>query len=355
MNKIKVLIVDDSAFMRKILTDILQEDQNIIVVEKAKNGKEAVEKLKQNNVDVITMDVEMPIMNGIETLKQVMKVKPTPIVMLSSLTKEGADLTMEALNEGAVDFITKPTNIFKIDKDEIKKEILDKIKIASKAKLKLKQNIAVKEPVIQSKEVIQTRTVSYSKTVDSIVAIGTSTGGPKALQQVIPKISANINAPIVIVQHMPPGFTKSLATRLDSISGITVKEAENGEFLKNGWAYIAPGDRHLKFKQDSSGIKIILDDSENVSGHKPSVDAMFFSLEDIAIRNFLLVIMTGMGKDGALGMKKMKEKTNVFSIAESEETCVVFGMPKSAIALNAVDKVVNLEKIALEINNFMGV
>lgn len=355
MKKIRVLIVDDSAFIRKILKDILSLDSEIEIIDIAKNGQEALEKLLTSDVDVITLDVEMPIMDGISTLKKIMKDKPTPTLMLSSLTQSGAELTIQALNLGAVDFITKPSNIFKISDENVKSLIIDKIKIASKIEV-TKNNFISKEIVILKKESkIEFNYNSKSEAVEQIIAIGTSTGGPRALQEVIPNISENINAPVVVVQHMPAGFTKSLAERLNSISKITVKEAEHGEILKNGVAYIAPGEKHLKFKKEAKNIKIILDDSDKISGHKPSVDAMFYSLSEIPFKKIVSVIMTGMGSDGSKGMKTLKENKNVYSIAEDESTCVVFGMPKSAINIGAVDKILPLSLISKEINKLMGV
>jgi len=355
MKKINVLVVDDSAFIRKMIKDILAMDEEIEVVDVAKNGKEAIEKLMTNKIDVITLDVEMPIMDGIATLKKIMEDNPTPVVMLSSLTKSGADLTIQALDVGAVDFVTKPSNIFKINDDEIKSLIIDKIKIASRIRVS-KKRYAKKEISVTNNEFKLEKNVNLgNEIVEEIVAIGTSTGGPRALQEVIPYIAQNINAPIVIVQHMPPGFTKSLAERLNNISKILVKEAEYGEVLKNGVAYIAPGDRHIKFKKEGKYIKIILDDGEKVSGHKPSVDAMFLSLYEINFKKIVAIVMTGMGSDGTKGLKKLKEKNGVISIAEDESTCVVFGMPKSVINLGIIDKVIPLNLISKEINKIMGV
>lgn len=355
MKKINVLVVDDSAFIRKMIKDILAMDDEIEVVDVAKNGKEAIEKLMAKKIDVVTLDVEMPIMDGIETLKKIMEESPTSVVMLSSLTKSGADLTMQALDIGAVDFITKPSNIFKINDNEIKSLIIDKIKIASKIRVPKKRYAKKEIPVINTDVQFKKSTTLASENVEEIIAIGTSTGGPRALQEVIPYIAQNINAPIVIVQHMPPGFTKSLAERLNNISKILVKEAEQGDILKNGVAYIAPGDKHIKFKKEGKYIKIILDDGEKVSGHKPSVDAMFFSLYEVNFKKIIAIVMTGMGSDGTKGLKKLKEKNSVTSIAEDESTCVVFGMPKSVINLGIIDKIVPLNLISKEINKIMGV
>lgn len=357
MSFIRVLVVDDSAFIRKVVTDILQSDNEIKVVEKARNGKEAIEKLMRSEIDVVTLDVEMPVMNGIETLSEIMKIKPTPVVMLSSLTKQGADLTITALEMGAVDFITKPENIFKEGQEELRSSVIQKIKTAAVIDVKTKKSVFEKIRASTAKGLAPKQLVSRAGRVENIVAIGTSTGGPKALQHVIPNLDEDINSAVVIVQHMPPGFTKSLADRLDGVSKIRVKEAENGEVLKNGVAYIAPGDRHLNFVNEGSDIRVVLDNGANVSGHKPSVDSMFYSLCEVRCKSIIPVIMTGMGQDGAKGMQKLKLKggSNIISIAEDQDTCVVFGMPKAAINLGVVDKVLPVNKIAVEINKLLGV
>ena len=360
MKKVRVLIVDDSAFIRKIVSDILGTDSEIEIVDKARNGKEAIEKLLKNEIDVVTLDVEMPIMDGITTLSEIMKIKPTPVVMLSGLTKQGADLTIQALEIGAVDFITKPSNIFKIDQEQIKADIVQKVKVAASVNVKRRRSVIGKPEAkvnLRASKVREAGKRQRVGKVENIVAIGTSTGGPKALQNVISNIEEDINASIVVVQHMPPGFTKSLAERINNISRVRVKEAAHGDVLENGVAYIAPGDRHIKFEKDGMSIKILLDDGPTVSGHKPSVDAMFYSLTSIKCKKIIPVIMTGMGHDGAKGMDTLKKSNSVdvFSIAEDEDSCVVFGMPKSAINLGAVDKILHVNQIANEINKLVGV
>ncbi|WXR61778.1 chemotaxis response regulator protein-glutamate methylesterase [Peptostreptococcaceae bacterium AGR-M142] len=358
MKKIKVLIVDDSAFIRKIVEDILKKEDSIEVVAKVKNGKEALDYIYKNEVDVVTLDVEMPVKNGIETLEELMQTKPTPVVMISSLTKEGADLTIKALDLGAVDFITKPSNIFKISQDEVGKDIINKVKIASRVRISKNERIKPHKKIESSiKKSLKENRISRDSSggFDTIVSIGTSTGGPRALQEVIPNLKFDIKAPVLVVQHMPPGFTKSLAERLDSLSQINVKEAEEGDVLQKGFAYIAPGDRHLTLRKEGAKLKIHLDNGANVTGHKPSVDKMFYSLSELNKYRRISVIMTGMGSDGAKGMELLKEQDNVYTIAEDESTCIVFGMPKSAINLNVVDKVLPVQKIANEINKLMEV
>ncbi len=356
---IKVLIVDDSAFMRKILSDMLSSDPNITIVGIARNGQEAIQKIQLLNPDIVTMDVEMPIMNGLDALKKIMEIAPLPVVMLSSLTSEGANATILALESGAVDFIQKPTSVFSINVDAVRNELIEKIKVGARINFKkqcnstINKTVEVQPNVVYKKEFKPQRT---STTRKPIVAIGTSTGGPRALQSVIPLIPANVGASFLIVQHMPAGFTKSLATRLNSISQVTVKEAEDGEKILPSTVYIAPGDFHLKVKNDRNGdLYIQLTSEAPVSGHRPSVDAMYQSLSSIKDRDIIGVIMTGMGADGAKGLKLLKDERKAFVIAQSEETCVVYGMPKSAVKLGVVDEIISLESITKSILNRLEV
>lgn len=355
--KIKVLVVDDSAFMRKVISDMIATDSGMEVVGVAKNGEEALQMIVSLKPDVVTMDVEMPKMDGLTALKQIMEVSPMPVIMLSSLTTNGAVETLKALDYGAFDFITKPTSLIKVSTPEIRDELLSKIRIASRTKIN-KPSIAIRQPrpmMPSHKEEPKKAFESTGKTkFKKIIAIGTSTGGPRALQDVIPFIPRNIDAGILIVQHMPPGFTKSLAERLDGMSQIHVKEAEEGDVMQAGVAYLAPGDSHIKVTKQGSQFVIKLDNGERVSGHKPSVDAMMYSIASLNDSNVIGVIMTGMGADGADGMSKVKANKG-FIIAQDEESCVVFGMPKSTIKLGVVDKVVSLTNIANEIVKAMEV
>lgn len=354
--KIKVLVVDDSAFMRKVISDMITSDPLMEVVGTARNGEDALNLIVSTHPDVVTMDIEMPKMDGLSALKQIMEVRPIPVIMLSSLTTKGATETLKALDYGAFDFITKPSSLVKVSGPEVKEELLSKIRIASRAK--------VSKPAIQRQVRPQPVTSSAVRTTGNspqgktkfkkIIAIGTSTGGPRALQDVIPFIPGNIDAGILIVQHMPPGFTKSLAERLDSMSQIHVKEAEDGDIMQAGVAYLAPGDSHIKLTKQAGQFVIKLDDGERVSGHKPSVDAMMYSVAALNDSNVIGVIMTGMGADGADGLQKVKSNRG-YVIAQDEESCVVFGMPKSTIKLGVVDKVVSLNNIASEIVKAMEV
>lgn len=351
MKKINILVVDDSAFMRKVISDIINLDEKFHVVGVARNGKEAIQKIKEFSPDMITMDVEMPIMDGITALEEIMKSSPLPVVMLSSVTKEGAESTLRALELGAVDFITKPTNIFKMNTDDMKNQLTEKLKIASKVKVKSKAIYSYskvrKAPKLGG-------SLKAGSNIKKIVAIGTSTGGPRALQDVIPYLPENIPASILIVQHMPAGFTKSLADRLNNLSEIHVKEAEDGDILLPGCAYIAPGGYHVKVTNSSNKYKINLSKEAPVSGHRPSVDMMMNSLAALKLNNLVGVIMTGMGSDGAHGMKNIKSQ-NGYTIAQNESTCVVYGMPKSAVNLGCVDEVVPLQEIAEAITRIVGV
>jgi len=351
MAKVKVLIVDDSAFMRKILTDILSETNTIEVIGTAKNGQEALDKIRALQPDLVTLDVEMPVMDGITALKHIVKEFSIPVVMLSSLTQSGADLTLEALEIGAVDFITKPTSIFKINTDEIKNQLIDKILEAAKVKV-----AKVSKAKIQRRSVARTsETCKKSTKLRNLIAIGTSTGGPRALQSVVPLLPGDMDAALLIVQHMPVGFTKSLADRLNSMSAIDIKEAEHGDVLKPGCGYLAPGGHQMEVVKKGSDFVIHLDDSRVVTGHRPSVDAMLYSIVEQNIKNTIGVIMTGMGADGKEGLIKLKDNGRVKIIAQDEESCVVYGMPGSAVKANAVDVIVPLSEIANEIMKAMGV
>lgn len=356
MDKKRVLIVDDSAFMRKVISDIINSDPGLQVADTAKNGQEAVQKVLQLKPDVMTLDVEMPIMDGLSALEIVMRDSPMPVIMLSSLTKEGADATLKALELGALDFITKPSSIFQINTHDMQQELLNKLKMAARVSVKARSAPRRDRIPIARTPVTRIEAPAGAKEgrIRKIIAIGTSTGGPKALQDVIPHLPGNLQASVLVVQHMPPGFTKSLAERMDSISQLRVKEAEHNDVLLPGWVYIAPGDYHLRVVREGHNFRIKLGDDGLVSGHRPSVDAMMESLADLRMSEIVGVIMTGMGADGAKGLKRLKEN-RTFVIAQDEESCVVFGMPKSAIKLDAVDKIVSLDEIADEIIKAMGV
>ncbi|WP_342566803.1 chemotaxis response regulator protein-glutamate methylesterase [Psychrobacillus sp. FSL K6-4046] len=351
--KKKLLIVDDSAFMRKLIGDFFKENKTIEVVGIARNGSDALRKIKTLRPDVITMDVEMPEMNGIEALKQIMIDSPVPIIMLSSTTQRGTESTLLAMEYGAVDFVAKPSGTISLDLHKIKDELVEKVEHASKitiSKLKKLQLPTREEPKVVMNQSVTHRLLNKKK----MVLIGTSTGGPRALQEVLPSLPGDLKAPVLIVQHMPPGFTKSLADRLNQLSEIEVKEASEGDIIRNGHAYIAPGGYHMRIKKVGTAYTIKLDDVEPPrGGHRPSVDVL---LEDNSSYNDfdkIVIIMTGMGSDGSKGLKRLVEAGNVVTIAESSNTCIVYGMPKAAVETKLVNEVVDLERIANTITRYL--
>jgi two-component system, chemotaxis family, protein-glutamate methylesterase/glutaminase len=351
--KIKVLVVDDSAFMRKVISDMLSDDEDIVVVGTAKNGKDGIEKALILKPQIITLDVEMPVMDGITALEKLLKLDPAPkVIMLSSLTNNGGEATMRALEAGAIDFVPKPTSsIIHFNIDDIRQDLVGKIKNAATSNILCftDHSVVPIKTKIQPNDRVQTHS-----NLKYIVAIGTSTGGPRALQEVIPFLPADLPAAVLIVQHMPPGFTKSLAMRLDGLSEINVKEAENGDILKPGWAYLAPGDYHISVNKSLGDYRIGINQEMPMTGHRPSVNYMMNSVADCGHKKLIAVMMTGMGNDGSIGITKIKTLGGK-TIAQNEASCVVYGMPKAAVATGAIDKIVPLNEIATEIIKFTGV
>jgi len=325
-----VLVVEDSIFMRNVISDIINSDPQLQVIGTARDGEEALSKLDVLEPDVITLDIEMPRMDGLSVLKQIMKRKPKPVIMLSALTREGAIYTLKALECGAVDYITKPSGNISLDLHTIKDEIISKIKIAASANL---PKLKIKSISIESCEL-----------GDNVVAIGASTGGPQALTYVLTSLPQNI-PPILIVQHMPEGFTKSFAERLDKLCKFRVKEAEEGDYISKDLVLIAPGGFHMTVSKTG---RIRLDRAPPIHGVRPAVDPMMTFVARFYKSRAVGVILTGMGRDGAYGMKKIKEYGGV-TIAQDEKTSVVFGMPKAAIEEGCVDVVLPLHKIPIEI------
>lgn len=350
--KIRVLVVDDSAFMRKVLQQILLEDPGIEIVGVARDGMEALRIAKEREPDVITLDVEMPVMDGISCLEKLLVQGKYGVVMVSSLTTEGAAATIRALEIGAVDFFPKPSNLFSISQDTRKRELIDKVRMAVQARTHLLPPVPVSRVPLVKTELPKIRTEAFA----TLVALGISTGGPRALQSVIPNLPASLPAPVLIVQHMPPGFTRSLAVRLNDISQIEVREAEEGDVLKSGCVYIAPGDHHLDLVRDGTRLRIRLDkQSPPMNGFRPSVDFMMDSIRKAGLRDVIGVIMTGMGADGSRGLRDLKRDNGAHIIAQDEKSCSVFGMPRAAIELGVVDEVVPLEGIAASIARKTGV
>lgn len=354
--KIRVLVIDDSAFMRVLIADMLNSDDNIEVVAAARNGREGLEKAIALKPDIITLDIEMPVMNGLETLAELVKIKPVPkVIMLSSFTYEGAEATIKALETGALDFVAKPrASIIGFDVESIREELINKIKSISSSKEIYYQQSELKKRLLYTKKKFLSGRNS-ERSIKYIVAIGTSTGGPKALQEVLTKLPGDIPAAVLIVQHMPPGFTKSLSERLNSLSQINVKEAEKGDKLMPGWAYIAPGDYHMLINNyGNDEYRISINRESPVTGHRPSVNVMMKSVAESGHKNIIAVMMTGMGSDGSEGILKIKEAGGI-TIAQDESTSVVYGMPKSAVNIGAIDTIAPLHTIAAEIIKNMGV
>ena len=353
--QIKVLVVDDSAFMRKSLAIMLESDPEIKVIASARDGEEGCALVKKLAPDIVTLDIEMPKMDGLTALKKIMAENPTPVIMISSLTNEGAEATIKAFEYGAVDFIPKELSYVNINIIKIKEELTKKIKAIYKQHVLRNRLSRLQSIRLQSH--LPTDTIqrplgdNYLKQGNfKAIAMGISTGGPLSLQKVLPKITKNINCPIFLVQHMPPKFTASLAVRLNSISELEVKEAADNDVVKNNVVYIAPGGFHMTVKKNSMGSTVInISTMPDNTLHRPSVDVMVESVAGFYGKNTLGVIMTGMGKDGLEGIKKIKELGGS-CIAQDEASCVVYGMPKAIVDANLADVIAPLEKIPDIIN-----
>ncbi len=353
MKKIKVLVVDDSPLVRKRIKSFLESDPEIEVVDVAKDGVEALEKINMVKPDVVTLDIEMPRMDGIETLKRIMSRKdPIPCIMVSSLTKEGTKISLKALDLGAFDVITKPSAGLLFDAEKIAKQLVEKVKEAKKVdprKLSIERRLSdlIRDIKGDVKEEYKLKeNFSREKSRYKVVLIGISTGGPPALQKLLPSFPENFPIPIIVAQHMPEGFTAALAERLDKYCRLKVKEAENGDPLISGIIIIGKAGYHLKFRKRFGREEILLDKEPKEALYHPSVDVMFQSASEVfKDGKVLAVIMTGMGSDGARSLPLLKRNgAKIFS--ESKETCAIFGMPKAAIETGCVDKVLPLHKMA---------
>ncbi|MGD7043702.1 protein-glutamate methylesterase/protein-glutamine glutaminase [Jeotgalibacillus proteolyticus] len=365
---INVLVVDDSAFMRKLIQEFLREEKKITVAGTARNGEDALIKVKLLQPDVITMDVQMPVLNGLEALKKIMEDRPLPVIMLSSSTKAGAEDTLLAMDYGAVDFISKPSGTISLDLHKVKSELIEKIYAAAGSVPRKPDSPGVENGIEHTscfsavEKEIKESDIPYMVPASGlpiagstkVVLIGTSTGGPRALQKVVSHLPKDLGAPVVIVQHMPAGFTKSLASRLNTISPLNVKEAEQGDTLQNGTIYLAPGGYHLTFDQSYQTIKIVLTQEHPRAGHRPSVDVMLESAAELKKVKKIVVIMTGMGTDGSKGLVQLTHKGLAGVIAESQETCIVHGMPKAAVATGLVNAVSPLPLIAKKIVEYVN-
>jgi len=330
---IKVLIVDDSPLIRKILTEVIQQADDLKVVGCAEDPYKAREMIKSHNPDVITLDIEMPKMDGISFLRNLMRLRPMPVVMISTLTQKGSPITLEALEIGAVDFVAKPKLNVAEQLKHYAESVQEKVRTAATARLR---------PFRTQVSVHQTEDLPTSFKRNAIMALGASTGGTEAIKEVLVQMPGNA-PPMVITQHIPPVFSKSFAMRMDKSCVVKVKEAEHGDVLEFGHVYIAPGDKHLKII--SKGMKKIchLEDSEPVNRHKPAVDVLFDSLIPFA-KNVSAVLLTGMGSDGAKGMLRLREG-GAKTAAQDQETSVVWGMPKAAVEIKAAQEVISLQNV----------
>jgi len=342
VSKIKVLIVDDSRMIRDVLTDILKEHDDIEVVGAAADAFQARDMIKDLDPDVITLDIEMPKMNGLEFLDKLMRAKPMPVVMISAATEKGSEVTFRALELGAVDFVTKP-KLNESTPDDYGNQIAEKIRAAKSARLRPPRRANPEDTVTFPAPVLKRPVPKGIKTSERIIAVGASTGGTEAIREFLIGMTAD-SPGIVIVQHMPENFTRMFAERLDGLCQINVKEAEHNDPILPGHAYIAPGGKHLWVKREEGQLLCKLSTEPPMNLHRPSVDFLFLSCAKFVGADAVGVIMTGMGKDGAKGMLKMKE-AGCYNIAQDEATSVIFGMPREAIEIDAVHDVAPLGKL----------
>jgi two-component system chemotaxis response regulator CheB len=349
MKQIRVLIVDDSVLIRGVMTEVLSDDPDIEVVGTAPDPYVARDKIKKLNPDVLTLDVEMPKMDGLTFLQKVMAGHPMPVVMVSSLTEAGCDTTLRALELGAVDFITKPTLDVQNGIKELSHQITSKVKTAAMATVRRRVSTPVSTERIHE---LAARSAMI-KTTDIIIAIGSSTGGTEALKELLEVLPLN-TPPIIMTQHMPENFTKIFADHLNDLCQITVKEARDGDSVIPGQALLAPGGYHMELQRSGVRYQVRITQDPPVNRHRPSVDVMFRTVAKYAGANSMGVILTGMGNDGAAGMLEMK-KAGAYNFAQNEESCVVFGMPKEAIKAGGVDKILSLEEIPLELLSHLRV
>ncbi len=339
---VRVLVVDDSALMRKMIPQIIERDEGIQVVGTAMDGEFAIKKMDELKPDVVTLDLDMPRMDGMETLRVIVRNYRVPVIVVSAHTTQGASATFKALASGAFDFVAKPKDAASAHMEDISKELIGKIKVAAQSGVPQASNPAsvLSEPKRAAKPAAKPK-----RAPSKVVAIGISTGGPNALQYVLSQLPGDFPGSIVVVQHMPEGFTELFARRLDECCAIDVKEAQSGDLLIAGRALICPGNRHIKVKRMPMGDIIVLSDDDRVNGHRPSVDVLFRSVAQEFGNNSLGVLMTGMGEDGAEGMAAIK-RAGGMTVAQSEDSCVVFGMPKAAIERGHAIRVVPLDAMA---------
>ena len=345
---VRVLVVDDSALMRKLVTEMLSQDESITVVGQARDGADALLKLEALRPDVVTLDVEMPVMDGLAALGEIMQRRPTPVVMLSSLTQQGAEMTLRCLEGGAVDFVGKPGGSISLNIAAVAVDLIAKVKVA--ARVRLRAPLRPRPPAPNSGGAGRDKPSLTPPELGAggrgrALLIGASTGGPRALQALVPALPATLGVPVVLVQHMPPGFTASLAQRLDASSPLQVREASAGDPLEAGLILVAPGGRHLEF--DAAG-RAVLTDEPPVHGVRPAVDVTLASLTSLFGAGLTAVLLTGMGRDGARGLKILHDRGGR-TLAEDESTCVVYGMPRAACELGGVERMLPLHELAAAI------
>lgn len=347
MEKVKVLVVEDSALMRKIISDMINEEEGMEVIDIARNGEELLAKLSKNSPDVITLDVEMPIMNGITALKEMKKLNINiPVIVLSSITNKGPQLTMDCLAAGAFDFLPKPSGEISLDINKVKADLLQKIKLAYERKTSVNHYRAITKTVQTERKVVENKNIRKlsSDRIEAVV-IGASTGGPKALYTVITALPERLGVPVFVVQHMPVGFTKAFAERLNSNSKIKVVEAVDGMNIEKNTVYIAQGGFHMEVGCNN---KIRLNTEPTIWGVRPAVDKLFISASNIYGSRIISAVLTGMGRDGAQGTIEIKKNGGI-TISEDKATCTIYGMPKAAYETGMVDIVLPIDNIANEI------
>lgn len=345
MKKINVLVIDDSALMRKIISDMINSEADMEAIGTCRNGQELLNKINNTNVDIITLDLEMPIMDGITALRELKKMGVNiPVIVLSSVGNKAAKLTMDCLEAGAFDFLSKPSGTISLDISKIKDELITKIRAAYSNETHIIKHEEYNEISHVSKKAYDTK----NKLIDAVL-IGASTGGPKALSTVLTALPANLNLPVFVVQHMPAGFTKAFAERLNDNCDLTVVEAKDCEYIHDNYIYIAPGGYHMEVGSDK---KIHLNTEPQIWGVRPAVDKLFMSAVKVYNKHLISVILTGMGKDGAQGTAAVKEAGGV-TIAEDKSTCTIYGMPKAAYETGKVDLVLPINDIPIHITKII--
>lgn len=355
--KKNILVVDDSALMRRVLCDIINTDSTFEAKDVCRDGLEAYEKLKTTKYDGVVLDVNMPKMDGLELLDRLQKdgIKAT-VIMVSTETTKDAEVTILAMERGAIDFVTKPTNIIEAKGESFRNRLLQVLSAVLKTERYTRESRLDSSKSAQAKKIALRQNKNEVKNGNKIVAIACSTGGPKALQSVIPFLPKNLNAPVVLVQHMPAGFTKSMAERLNEISPIKVKEASDGDVLQKGNVYVAPGGKHMEIAKAADGRhKVVLNDMPAIGGLKPCANITYDSLIKSSYDEVVCVVLTGMGADGTNGIISLNQKKPTYVIAQNAETCVVYGMPKAIVESGLVNEVVPLTEVAKSITKNVGV